>query len=195
MVRPRSPYFKIQGSCLCFSRGSRTPDLDTREADVKIAPPDKDIDCNSSGRACFLAECWQGNNNTAVVVKLPTFVPIPVEADPETFPIFNLIRHKRDFGITAAIITAIVASAVAATTVAIAMTNQVQTAEAVNNIVEQTVTALTTQEEFNAYLASGLLIANQRINLVQEQVEELYKVVQMSCVSSLKGLCITPSTS
>ena len=30
------------------------------------------------------------------------------------------------------------------------------------------------------------------IDLVQEQVEELYKVVQMSCVSSLKGLCITP---
>ena len=104
------------------------------------------LDCNSSGRACFLAECWQGNNNTAV----------------------------------------------AATTAAIAMTNQVQTAEAVNNIVEQTATTLTTQEEFNAYLASGLLIANQRIDLVQEQVEELYKVVQMSCVSSLKGLCITP---
>ena len=100
-------------------------------------------------------------------MKLPTFVPIPVEADPETFPIFNLIRHKRDFGITAAIITAIVASAVAATTVAIAMTNQVQTAEAVNNIVEQTATALTTQEEFNAHLASGLLIANQKIDLVQ----------------------------
>ena len=96
-----------------------------------------------------------------MVVKLPTFVPIPVEADPETFPIFNLIRHKRDFGITAAIITAIVASAVAATTVAIAMTNQVQTAEAVNNIVEQTATALTTQEEFNAHLASGLLIAKK----------------------------------
>jgi hypothetical protein len=72
------------------------------------------------------------------------------------------------------------------------MTNQLQIAEAVNNIVEQTATTLTTQEEFNAYLASGLLIANQRIDLVQEQVEELYKVVQMSCVSSLKGLCITP---
>ena len=129
--------------------------MGTREADTKIAPPDRDIDCNSSGRACFLAECWQGNNNTAVVVKLP-----PVEADPENFLIFNLIRHKRDFGITAAIITAIVASAAAATA-AIAMTNQVQTAEAVNNIVEQTATALTTQEEFNAHLASGLLIAKK----------------------------------
>ena len=61
---------------MCFSTRSRTPDLGTREADAKIAPPDRDIDCNSSGRTCFLAECWQGNNNTVVVVKLPTFVPI-----------------------------------------------------------------------------------------------------------------------
>ena len=60
MVWPRSRYFEIQGSCLCFSTGSRTPDLGTREADAKIAPPDRDIDCNSSGRTCFLAECWQG---------------------------------------------------------------------------------------------------------------------------------------
>jgi hypothetical protein len=67
----------------------------------------------------FLAECWQGNKNTDVVVKLPTFVPIPVETDPETFPIFNLIRYKSDFGITAAIITAIGASDVAAITAAI----------------------------------------------------------------------------
>ena len=59
-----------------FFHRIKTPDLGTREADTKIVPPDRDIDCNSSGRACFLGECWQGNNNTAVVVKLPTFVPI-----------------------------------------------------------------------------------------------------------------------
>ena len=52
-------------------------------------------------------------------MKLPTFVPIAVEADPETFPIFNLIKYKSDFGITAAIITAIGASDVAAITAAI----------------------------------------------------------------------------
>ena len=64
MVWPRSCYFEIQGSCLCFSTRSRTPDLGTRDADAKIAPPDRDIDidCNSSQRTCFLA--------------LPTFVPI-----------------------------------------------------------------------------------------------------------------------
>ena len=54
------PLFRDPGELFVFFTGSRTPDLGTREADVKIAPPDRDIDCNSSGRTCFLAECWQG---------------------------------------------------------------------------------------------------------------------------------------
>lgn len=123
------------------------------------------------------------------MVKIPSFVPIPVEANPDSFPILNLLRAKRDFGITAAIISAIVLSA-AATTAAIAMTNQIQTAETVNQIVERTAVALEIQEEFNTHLASGLLLANQRIDLVQEQIEALYHMTQLSCVSSLRDLCI-----
>lgn len=52
--------------------------------------------------------------------------------------------------------------------------------------------ALEIQEEFNTHLASGLLLANQRIDLVQDQIEALYHMTQLSCVSSLRGLCITP---
>ena len=74
MVWPRSHYFEIQGSCLCFSTRSRTPDLGTREADAKIAPPNRDIDCNSSGRTCFFSRVLAGY--AAVLMKLPTFVPI-----------------------------------------------------------------------------------------------------------------------
>ena len=85
------------------------------------------LNCNDSEVNCYLAECWDGDNDTAVVVKIPTFVPIPVETDPNRFPIFNLFRTKRDFGISAAIISTIVVSAAAATTAAVAMANQVQT--------------------------------------------------------------------
>ena len=126
------------------------------------------------------------------MVKIPTFVPIPVETDPNRFPIFNLFRTKRDFGISAAIISTIVVSAAAAITAVVAMANQVQTAETVNQIVEKTAVALEIQEEFNTNLASGILLANQRIDLVQEQVEDLYHMIQLSCVSSLRGLCINP---
>ena len=119
-------------------------------------------------------------------------MPIPVETDPNRVPIFNLFRTKRDFGISAAIISTIVVSAAAAITAVVAMANQVQTAETVNQIVEKTAVALEIQEEFNTNLASGILLANQRIDLVQEQVEDLYHMIQLSCVSSLRGLCITP---
>ena len=139
-----------------------------------------------------MAECWDGDNDKAVVVKNPTFVPIPVETDLNRFPIFNLFRTKRDFGISAAIISTIVVPAAAATTAAVAMANQVQTTETVNQNVEKTAVALGIQEEFNMHLASGILLANQRIDLVQEQVEDLYHMIQLSCVSSLRGLCITP---
>lgn len=55
------------------------------------------LNCNSSDVVCYLAECWDGTNDTAVMVKIPSFVPIPVEANPDSFPILNLLRARRDF--------------------------------------------------------------------------------------------------
>jgi hypothetical protein len=111
------------------------------------------LNCNDSEVNCYLAEYWDGDNDTAVVVKIPTFVPIPVETNPNRFPIFNLFRKKRDFGISAAIISTIVVSAAAATSAAVAVANQVQTAEIVNQIVKKTAVELGIQEEFNTHLA------------------------------------------
>ncbi|XP_034361325.1 uncharacterized protein LOC117710526 [Arvicanthis niloticus] len=159
---------------------------------ILINTSEEVLSCNASGVACLMSECWDGTSTTALVVRLPTFVPIPVEADPEQFPVLSLLRHKRDFGITAAIVAAIVTSAASATTAAVAMASQVQTAETVNSIVEQTAAALTTQREINAHLTSGILLANQSIDIVQHQVEELFRVIQASCVYSMRGLCVTP---
>ena len=64
---------------------------------------------------------------------------MPVEADPENFPIMSLVRQKRDFGITAAIVTAIAVSAESAVTEGIAMANQVNTADTINQIAEKNV--------------------------------------------------------
>ncbi|KAL6058833.1 hypothetical protein STEG23_004927 [Scotinomys teguina] len=47
-----------------------------------------------------------------------------VEVDPKTFPIMTLLRERRDFGITAAIVAAIAVSAASAITAAVAMANQ-----------------------------------------------------------------------
>jgi hypothetical protein len=52
---------------------------------------------NCTNVTCFLTQCWNGTNFLALVVHLPTFVPVPVEADPEKFPIMSLVRQKRDY--------------------------------------------------------------------------------------------------
>ena len=70
------------------------------------------LDCTNV--TCFLTQCWNGTNFLALVVHLSTFVPVSVEADPEKFPIMSLVWWKRDFGITAAIVTAILVSATSA---------------------------------------------------------------------------------
>ncbi|XP_076774689.1 uncharacterized protein LOC143435547 [Arvicanthis niloticus] len=137
-------------------------------------------------------ECWNGKKRTAIVVNVPTFVPVPVEADPKDFPIVQLLRQKRDFGITAAIITAITVSAAAAVTAGIAMANQVQTASVISQITEKASDALETVKRTDAHLASGVLLVNQRIDLLQQQLQALGNVIQLSCVASTRSLCITP---
>jgi hypothetical protein len=62
-----------------------------------------------------------------------------VEADPENFPIMSLVRQKRDFGITAAIVTTIAVSVASVVTTGIAMANQVNTADTINEIAEKNV--------------------------------------------------------
>ncbi|KAL6084348.1 hypothetical protein STEG23_004564 [Scotinomys teguina] len=147
------------------------------------------IDCFKN--SCLLAECWNGTWTLAVIVKVPTFVPIPVEADPKTFPIMTPLRERRDFGITAAI-AAIALSAASAITAAIAMTNQIQSAQTINTVVEQTSAVMEMQHRINKHLMSGIVAAKQRMDLIQTQVEELFGLIQIGCIAKLKHMCVTP---
>ncbi|KAL6087220.1 hypothetical protein STEG23_026135 [Scotinomys teguina] len=137
-------------------------------------------------------ECWNGTWTSAVIVKVPTFVPILVKVDPKTFPIMTLLRERRDFGITAAIIAAIVLSAAGTITAAVAMTNQIQTAQTINTVVEQTSAVMETQHRINKHLMSSVVAANQRMDLIQTQVEELFGLIQIGCIAKLKHMCVTP---
>lgn len=148
------------------------------------------LDCTNV--TCFLTQCWNGTNFLALVVHLPTFVPVPIEADPEKFPIMSLVRQKRDFGITAAIVTAIVVSAASAVTAGIAMANQVNTADTINQIAEKTSEALLTLQRADSHIASGLMLVNQRVAILQHNMEQMMDVIQMSCVASTPHVCITP---
>nr|XP_030708315.1 uncharacterized protein LOC115850817 [Globicephala melas]XP_030710707.1 uncharacterized protein LOC115852240 [Globicephala melas] len=148
--------------------------------------------CNK-GVSCWISQCWNGTIvQTAVVLRIPTFVPIPVKADPATFPLVNLVRQRRDLGITAALIIALTASVTAAATAAAAMVNQVQSAAVINGIVKQTSLALENQNRFNTHLHAGILSLNQRMDLLEDAFEELYDMLQLGCVAKFNHLCVTP---
>ena len=81
-----------------------------------VSYEDSIINCNSNNS--FYSMCWNVSlHHLAVVTRMPGFVPWPVQA-PSAMTLF---RPKRDFGITAAIVTAITVSATAATVAAISL--------------------------------------------------------------------------
>ncbi|XP_069915329.1 endogenous retrovirus group K member 25 Env polyprotein-like [Oryctolagus cuniculus] len=93
--------------------------------------------------------------------------------------------------VTAAIITAISVAAVGATTAAIALTGTVQTANTLNNLMASVAAALDTQTSLNVHIKGGLMIVNQRVDLVQEQVDTLWQLAQLGCEWKFSGLCVT----
>lgn len=115
---------------------------------------------------------------------------MPVLVNTDELPV--LLQPRRDFGITAAIMAAIAASADAATAAAIALTTSVQTAAALNNVTGQLAEALATQEQINGHLHVGILIVNQRVDLIQEQLDILEGLLVVGCISNMKGICVMP---
>ncbi|KAL6031146.1 hypothetical protein STEG23_035034 [Scotinomys teguina] len=72
-----------------------------------------------------------------------------------------------------------------------AMTNQIQTAQTINIIVEQTSAVMETQHRINEHLLSSIVATNQRTDLIQTQIEELFGLVQIGCIAKLKHMCVT----
>ena len=76
-------------------------------------------------------------------------------------------------------------------TAAVAMTATTQIAETVNEIVERTASTMTTLKSINGHLKAGILTVNQRVDLLQEQVDDLVTLTSVGCIHSLSSLCIT----
>ena len=99
----------------------------------------------------------------------------------------SLIQQKRGYGITAAIVTAIVV------TVGTAMAHQINTADTISQIAEKSSEALLTLQRVDSHIASGLTLVNQRVDILQHKMEQMMDVIQMSCVASTLHMCITPA--
>uniref|UniRef100_A0A8C7ALD5 Retroviral envelope protein GP41-like domain-containing protein n=1 Tax=Neovison vison TaxID=452646 RepID=A0A8C7ALD5_NEOVI len=141
---------------------------------------------------CYLSQCWNVMAfKLAVTMLIPTHVPIPVSIPEDKLPVV-LSRKKRDFGITAAIVTALSISTAAAMAAAVSLAAAIPTAEAVNTLAEGTAAALQTQTQINAHLQAGILIVNQRVDLVQEQVDILGALLGLGCIAPFPAICVTP---
>lgn len=122
-----------------------------------------------------------------MVARMPLWVPVPVDAAHS----MTLFRNKRDFGITAAIMTAIFIAAAGAVTAAIAIDHTVQIASTLNELSASVAAALDTQASVSSQLKGGLMVVNQRIDLVQEQLEMLWQLARLGSEWKFPSLCIT----
>lgn len=79
----------------------------------------------------------------------------------------------------------------AVTASALALSNSVQTAQAINGLSATVSEALDKQASANTQIQGGLMLLNQHIDLVQEQLDILWQMAQLGCEQKLPGLCIT----
>ncbi|XP_060232769.1 uncharacterized protein LOC132651548 [Meriones unguiculatus] len=143
---------------------------------------------NCTNETCWMLQCWNARRYTrALVVRVPQWIPIPVET-PSTLSLF---RQKRDFGITAAIVTAIAVSAAATTAAGLAMANSVQTSTTVNQLSAGVAEAMNLHVSASTQLKGGLMILNQRLDLMEERIDILFQLAQLGCERKIGALCIT----
>lgn len=141
-------------------------------------------------KSCFYTLCWDATKYSyAVVTRMPRFVPVPVKAPSS----LSLLRTKRDFGISAIIVAIVATTAVAAsvTASAMALSTSVQTADTLDGLSSSVSVALDRQSSANTQIQGGLMLVNQRIDLVQEQLDILWQLAQLGCEYKMPGLCVT----
>ncbi|XP_033616552.1 uncharacterized protein LOC117284967 [Fukomys damarensis] len=145
---------------------------------------------NCTNLTCFYTSCW---NVTvfpyAIVVRMPRFVPVPARLSDSLST--ELSRQRRDFGVTAAVVSAITIAAAAAAAAAASLSTSVQTASTLNALSATVATGLDTQTLVNSHLKGGIMLVNQRVDLVQEQIDVIWQVAQTGCIWRGMGLCVT----
>ena len=70
--------------------------------------------------------------------------------------------------------------------------DQINTADTISQIAEEMSEALPTLQRVDSYIASGFMLVNQRVDILQHNMEQMMDVIQMSCVASTPHVSITP---
>lgn len=181
------------GNCRLYQILNNTDSRVVPPTPVCLFPPFLFILSNSSfasctNDTCVMSQCWDAKNfSNALVARVPRWIPVPVDSpNPMT-----LFRERRDFGATAAIVALISLSAAAATAAAVALSTASKTAAELNELAVSVATAIDHQASLDGALKGGIMILNQRVDLVEEQMEALWQLAQLGCEQKYRALCIT----
>ena len=111
----------------------------------------------------------------------------------DTMGTLALFRQKRDFGISAIIVSIVATVAISASLMAsaLALSGHVQMTDTINTLSASVTTAMDKQASANVKIQGGLMLVNQRIDLVQEQLDVLWQIAQLRCEQKFPGLCVT----
>lgn len=112
--------------------------------------------------------------------------------DPRKFQVLS--RHKRDFGISAAIAAIVLAVIAATATATVALTQSALTASAFQNLT-QAVTSVTTTQMHMLELQHGAIMAlQQQIDLLSIELETVWDALRAGCDPRYSHLpiCVTP---
>ena len=102
--------------------------------------------------------------------------PMPVMYNAQVFPCF--FTSNKELGL-------------ALIQTALALSGQVQTTDTINTLSASVTTAMDKQASANVKIQGGLMLVNQRIDLVQEQLDVLWQIAQVGCEQKFPELCVT----
>ncbi|XP_063101526.1 uncharacterized protein LOC134475299 [Cavia porcellus] len=184
------------------SNGTTNVTLNSEAACVK--PPylwvfSVDITFKCSNQSCFTGNCWNGSFPYAMLALRPPLMWVPFNESVWVHPVYQqdqlpMLRHKRDFGITAALAALFVTLTATAVTAAVALTQSTLTAQAFANLTDTTSLALREQQEVNLLQHNAIMALQQQIDLIAQEVQGLWEVANNLCDArwAFTQLCVTP---
>ncbi|XP_060046353.1 uncharacterized protein LOC132538136 [Erinaceus europaeus] len=126
-----------------------------------------------------------------MTARIPVFLPIPLTVIKNREELV-LYRQKRDFGVTAEVVSIIAACATAATVAGLALSQSAAAASTIDQLAERVSEGLQKQNTLNAQIHMGILNLNQQTALLQEQVDALWKMHDATCSHFFRATCVTP---
>lgn len=156
---------------------------------------------NLSCSDCNITNCVTQGIESVVILKQPSFVMLPVklsqpwhkeksEAVLEKI-VSELNRSKRFIGMMVTGIVALVTLVASASASAVALTQGVNTAHFVNQLMVNITAIMTTQEEWDRKIEQKLNILYDTVNIIGDELQQLETLQRLQCHYEFSHVCVT----